>query len=93
MLLAFKTTKHGYHVYKHGEHEHPQIINQSDDDYEEDEDEEDVIGEEEELQEPPRKMTKIIRGKKKKYLFLKTLKSMEELDKFRFKVIMPQMSM
>jgi hypothetical protein len=35
---------------------------------------------------PPKKLTKKIGGKIRKYDFLKTVKSMDELDKFRFKV-------
>jgi hypothetical protein len=42
-------------------------------------------------QHPPRKMTKNARGQLREYYYLKTLKSVEELDKFRFKVI-PQIN-
>jgi hypothetical protein len=53
------------------------------------EDEEEAIGEEDEDDEegqPQRNITKMRDGKEKKYRLLKTVKSMEELDKFRFKV-------
>jgi hypothetical protein len=36
---------------------------------------------------PPMKITTNIKGVQKDYSFLKTVKSVEELDKFRFKVI------
>jgi hypothetical protein len=36
---------------------------------------------------PPRKITKNVRGQIRKYVYVKSVKSMEELDKFRFKVI------
>jgi hypothetical protein len=36
---------------------------------------------------PQGKMTKNIMGQQKEYLFVKSVNSMEELDKFRFKVI------
>jgi hypothetical protein len=35
---------------------------------------------------PPKKMAYKIRGQMREYHFLKTVKSMDELDKFRFKV-------
>jgi hypothetical protein len=38
-------------------------------------------------QQPPRKITKNIRGLIREYHFLKTVESMEELDKFRFSVM------
>jgi hypothetical protein len=36
---------------------------------------------------PPRKLTQIINGQQRRYHYLKTVKSLDELDKFRFKVI------
>jgi hypothetical protein len=36
---------------------------------------------------PPKTKTYNIKGQKREYHFLKTVKSMEELDKFRFKVM------
>jgi hypothetical protein len=58
------------------------------------EEEEDEYSEEEEeqpqhqkLHQPTRKLTQIIRGQAKKYYYLKTVKSMEEFEKFRFKVM------
>jgi hypothetical protein len=49
------------------------------------------MDEEEEQQQqqgqPPRKITKNHRGQIRKYIFLKTVKSMEELDNLRFKVL------
>jgi hypothetical protein len=50
-----------------------------------DEDEEEA--QEEEKEQPPRKMTRNIGGQKREYHFLKTVNSMEELEKFRFEVI------
>jgi hypothetical protein len=41
---------------------------------------------EEEEQLPPKNITKIIRGQKREYHLLKTVNSLEELDKFRFTV-------
>jgi hypothetical protein len=35
---------------------------------------------------PPRKITKNIKGQKRDYIFLKTVKSVAELDNIRFKV-------
>jgi hypothetical protein len=49
-----------------------------------DEDEEEA--QEEEKEQPPRKMTRNIRGQIREYHFLKTVKSVDELDKLRFKV-------
>jgi hypothetical protein len=43
--------------------------------------------EKEEEQQPPRKITRSIRGRQKKYHYLDTVKSVEELDKLRLKVI------
>jgi hypothetical protein len=37
-------------------------------------------------QQPPKKISKNINGRIKKYNFLKTVKSLEELDNFRLKV-------
>jgi hypothetical protein len=37
-------------------------------------------------QEPPRKINKKFKGQIKQYNFFKTVKSLEELDKFRFEV-------
>jgi hypothetical protein len=42
--------------------------------------------EKEQRQKPSMKMTKIINGQERKYYYLKTVKSYEELDKYRFKV-------
>jgi hypothetical protein len=39
-------------------------------------------------QHPQTKMTKNIMGQLREYYYLKTVKSVEELDKFRFKVIL-----
>jgi hypothetical protein len=45
--------------------------------------------EEEQLQEEPaKKKTRNVRGQIRKYYFMKSVKSMEELDKFRFKVML-----
>jgi translation initiation factor 1 (eIF-1/SUI1) len=49
-----------------------------------DEDEEEAQEEEEK---PPRKITRIIRGQKREYHFLKMVKSIDELDECRFKVM------
>jgi hypothetical protein len=49
-------------------------------------DEEEEEGPQEEVQQPPREITKNVKGDIRKYNFLKTVKSMEELDKFRFQV-------
>jgi hypothetical protein len=38
-------------------------------------------------QQPLRKRTEIIRGQKMEYYYVKTVKSLEELDKYRFKVM------
>jgi hypothetical protein len=45
-----------------------------------------VNDEDEREEHPQKKMTYKIRGHMREYHFLKTVKSMEELDKFRFKV-------
>jgi hypothetical protein len=42
---------------------------------------------EQEQKQPPRKVTKNINGQKRDYNFLKSVKSLEELDNIRFKVI------
>jgi hypothetical protein len=42
----------------------------------------------EETQEPLRKITKRIRGHKKEYYFLETVKSIEELDRTRYTVML-----
>jgi hypothetical protein len=39
------------------------------------------------VQQPPKKITRKINGQIRKYNFMKTMKSLDELDKFRFKVI------
>jgi hypothetical protein len=41
-------------------------------------------------QKPPSKMTKNCRGQIRQYYYMKTVKSMDELDKLRFKVIQKQ---
>jgi hypothetical protein len=41
---------------------------------------------EEEEKPPPRKMIKTVRGQQRKYQFLKSVKSLDELDHIRFKV-------
>jgi hypothetical protein len=41
----------------------------------------------EEMQSPARKIIKKLLGKIRKYNYVTTVKSMEELEKFRFKVI------
>jgi hypothetical protein len=56
-------------------------------DDEDDEDEDDADVEKEPQQQPPRKITKNIKGVKKHYYYQTTLKSMEELGEFRYKVI------
>jgi hypothetical protein len=38
-------------------------------------------------QKPPMKMTQIIRGQKREYDFLRTVNSLDELEKIRFKVM------
>jgi hypothetical protein len=43
----------------------------------------DAVGEEG----APRKITKNVRGQNRKYVYVKSVKSLDELDKFRFKVI------
>jgi hypothetical protein len=50
---------------------------------------EELLQEEEEEQEPPpRKMSRRVKGGQiRKYYFLETVKSLEEMDKIRFKVI------
>jgi hypothetical protein len=50
------------------------------------EDEEDEI--EIDDDEPPKSITKKVMGHKKEYYYLETVKSVDELDKFRFKVIL-----
>jgi hypothetical protein len=40
----------------------------------------------EEMQKPPKKMTKNFRDGVRTYSYVKTVKSLEELDNFRFKV-------
>jgi hypothetical protein len=45
-----------------------------------------VVGENEEAEEPPKIITKNVKGEIRKYNFLTTVKSLEELDKLRFKV-------
>jgi hypothetical protein len=55
-------------------------------DEEDDEEEDDKNDEEEQKQPPPRNISKKMMGALKKYRFLRTVKSMEELDEFRFKV-------
>jgi hypothetical protein len=55
----------------------------------EDDEEEEAIGDEDDEDEegqPPRNITKKMKGKEKKYRLVKTVKSMDELDKFRYKV-------
>jgi hypothetical protein len=42
--------------------------------------------EDEDEEQPPRKMIKTVRGQQRKYQFLKTVKSMDELDQIRFEV-------
>jgi hypothetical protein len=39
------------------------------------------------LQQPPREITQNIRGQKRDYYYLATVTSLEQLDKFRFKVV------
>jgi hypothetical protein len=56
-------------------------------DAEEENDEDEDIGEEEQTEQPPSKITKYVMGKKRMYNYVKTVESMEELDKFRFKVM------
>jgi hypothetical protein len=41
---------------------------------------------EDEEQPPPRKMIKIVKGQERKYQFLKTVKSVNELNHIRFEV-------
>jgi hypothetical protein len=41
---------------------------------------------EHEAEEPPRKIRRDVRGQENKYFYLKTVKTVRELDKFRFKV-------
>jgi hypothetical protein len=41
---------------------------------------------ENEEQQPPRRMIKIVRGQERKYQFLKTVKSVDELDHIRYEV-------
>jgi hypothetical protein len=38
-------------------------------------------------QQPPKEITQNIRGQKRDYYYLTTVKSLEQLDKFRFKVV------
>jgi hypothetical protein len=130
MLLAFKTTKERYHVYKHGKHNShmvqtskqyfyvnsedrllaflttinsyfsknmnhifKEIQNQQNANEKvmcDEEDENEVGGiedDKEQEHQPPRKITRSIRGRKQKYCYLKTVKSVEELDQLRLKVI------
>jgi hypothetical protein len=58
-------------------------------DYEEDEDEEkeESNDDEDEAEKPPREITKNVNGQHKQYYYLKTVKTVGDLDKFRFKVI------
>jgi hypothetical protein len=49
--------------------------------------EDDDDSEEQQQKQPPRKMTKKINGRIREYKFLKSVKSVDELDNFRFKVI------
>jgi hypothetical protein len=51
------------------------------------EDEDEANEEEEAEQQPPRKITRNVNGGKRNYLYRTTLKSMEELEEFRYKVI------
>jgi hypothetical protein len=39
-----------------------------------------------EPQQPPRKITQFVDGQQREYHFMKTVKSLEELDKIRFQV-------
>jgi hypothetical protein len=57
-----------------------------DDEYGKDEDDADEE-EEPQHQQPPKKITKNINGAKRNYYYQTTLKSMEELEEFRFKVM------
>jgi hypothetical protein len=43
--------------------------------------------EDEDEKQPPRKMIKTVRGQERKYQFLKTVKSVDELDHIRFEVL------
>jgi hypothetical protein len=45
-----------------------------------------VADENEDKEEPPRIITNNVRGQNRKYIFLTTVHSLEELDKLRFKV-------
>jgi hypothetical protein len=47
---------------------------------------EDGDEEDEDEQQPAKMMTRIVNGKIRKYNIVKTVKSMDELDKYRFKV-------
>jgi hypothetical protein len=76
--LALKTTAQGYHVYGHGEHEHNKQKQDT---------EEDRQRQEKEEKHPPMKMTKNVQGQIRDYYYVKTVKSIDELDKFQFKVI------
>jgi hypothetical protein len=59
-------------------------VAENDDDDEEDE--EDGDEEDKDEQQPAKKITRILYGQIMKYNYVKTVKSMDELDKFRFKV-------
>jgi hypothetical protein len=43
---------------------------------------------EDEAEKPPRNITKNVKGQHKQYYYMKTVKTMEELDKYRLKVIL-----
>jgi hypothetical protein len=58
--------------------------NDNNEDYENDDEDQ---GLESPLQQPPREMTQNISDRKKDYYYMRTVKSVEELDKFRFKVV------
>jgi hypothetical protein len=69
------------------EHKAIKIEHQDKEDHQDEGDEENADAEEQQQKQPPRKMTKNINGQNRDYNFVKTVKSVEELDNFRFKVI------
>jgi hypothetical protein len=70
------------------EDEHEDSKEYKEEDSKEDgEDEDDVDEEEGPKQKPPKKITKNINGAKRNYYYQTTVKSIEELEEFRFKVM------
>ena len=52
-----------------------------------DDEEEECPRQPNEVQQPAKKISQIVKGQEREYHFVKTVKSVEDLDKFRFQVI------